>query len=122
MNITSISTNYNTVKNTQNFGSIYASAWVRENCGLTDSDIESLNCPSGLDVYVDDYGTDGYYLEVARAHITYIGKPTPYPYEDFDVSLYDRGSYDTKQKNKSNFMDCMKEIIASYHRRTGNSN
>ena len=122
MNITSIGTNYNTIRNTQNFGAITASSWVRENCGLTDKDIESLNCPSGLDVYVDDYGTDGYYLEVARAHITYIGKPTPYPYEDFDVSLYDRGSYDTKQKNKSNFMDCMKEIIASYHRRTGNSN
>ena len=43
MNITSIGTNYAPSKSTQNFGSIYATAWVWENCGLTGEDIESLN-------------------------------------------------------------------------------
>ena len=69
-----------------------------------------------MNVY--DYGTDGHYLEVARADITYIGKISPDPYKDFDVSLYNRGSYETKQQNKRNFMNCMRKIIATYHRRT----
>lgn len=77
-----------------------------KNCGLTDSDIEALNCPSGLDVYVDDFGTDGARIEVARAKVSYKGKYCNY-YRDFDVII----NPNNVGQSKVNFMVCIKEIL-----------
>ena len=122
MNITSIGTNYNTIRNTQNFGAITASSWVKNVCGLTDDYIKAINCPNALSVDVNIHKKDRNPLEVVFAHATYIDNKSsktttlysPYdPY--FYVSMRDKSS-STILYNRNQFLKCMEQIIAEYNK------
>ena len=111
MNIASIGTNYAFLRNAQSFGSIYTDSYVKQACGLTDSDIAKINskCPRGLDVYVYDFGTDGHHIEVARANVRYNG--VVHMPRDFDMYYNCADTYNARKRGKSNFINCMNEII-----------
>jgi hypothetical protein len=123
MNITRIGTSYTLARQAQNvnFASIWVYDWVKEHCGLTDSDISALNsrCPRNLNIEVVDHGTDGQHTEVCRAKIN---DGEFYYNKDFDVYYNCRDEYNGKRSSKSNFMKCMEEIFDSYHKKTDNSN
>ena len=98
--------------------SIWVQDWVKEHCGLTNSDISSLKsrCPYHLDLFVSHLGKDDilgkYAIEGCLVEICY--KDIHCDNQNFYVYCNCSDEYDDKKRSKKNFMKCINGILNKY--------